>query len=125
MESSLQESDRRLMAYKKKVKMREDMDLYAKQKEKEKILLKKFRENVPKLLQCYCEGSISIFDELRRDPMFMLKTVMICEDCYLDFTEFIDVAGAPGGYDIKINGSPKKLRIAEVQKQYKPPMWKS
>ena len=39
MERSLQESDRRLMAYKKKVKMREDMDLYAKQKEKEKILL--------------------------------------------------------------------------------------
>ena len=39
IESSLQESDRRLQAYKKKVKMREDMDLYTKQKEKEKILL--------------------------------------------------------------------------------------
>ena len=48
--------------------------------------------------------------------MFMLKTVMICEDCYLDFTEFIDVAGAPGGYETKINGCPSKLRISEVQK---------
>ena len=39
IEMSLMDSDRRLMAYKKKVKMREDMNLYAKQKEKEKILL--------------------------------------------------------------------------------------
>lgn len=50
------ESDTRLENLKKKVKLSEDLDLLEKQKRKEKFIEQKFKQNVPQLLQCYCEG---------------------------------------------------------------------
>ena len=56
-----------------------------------------FALKVPRLLQCYCDHDIETFENiLIKDPKFLMKTVTVCLDCFLNFTEFNELAGAIG-----------------------------
>jgi len=48
-----------------------------------------------------------------------MKTIAVCQDCFLQITEFIEEAGAIGGIQAKQGGLPNHFRVVEAQAQYK------
>ena len=75
---------------------------------------------VPKCIQKYCDYQLENYPMLRKNPNFLMKTLAVCQDCFLRITEFNEEAGAKGGVHIKQGGLPKHFRIVEAQSQYKP-----
>lgn len=65
----------------------------AKQK-KTKAMINKI---VPHCLQKYVDNNIENYQKLKENPNFVMKTLTVCQECYLRITEFYEEAGAPGG----------------------------
>lgn len=49
--------------------------------------------NVPEIIQPYCDGKYEVYKKIKADPRFTLKSVVVCQDCYLQITEFNELAG--------------------------------
>lgn len=91
------------------------MNLMIKSVEKQKALDKKISIQVPNCLHKYIDGDLANFEMLQKNPGFLMKTLTVCQDCYLKITEFSEVAGAVGGSKIKEGGKPDRYRINQVQ----------
>ena len=96
-----------------------DQNLRIKSVEKQKAKKIQINRDVPACLHKYLDdGNIESFQVLKENPNFLLKTLTVCQECYLKITEFSEEAGAVGGSKIVQGGIPNKFRINEAISQY-------
>ena len=91
-----------------------DQNLRIKSKEKQMVLRQKIGREVPACLHKYIDSNIEHFHALQENPNFLLKTLTVCQECYLKITEFSEEAGAVGGSKAIQGGQPNKFRVSEA-----------